>query len=244
VPPAFAALFSAPYLLGEGLVYSVGLEGGWPAVDDLLRAPPTEEELFNPAVRGTGRGQPVTVAASAPEGAEVLVDDTLGPIVLYLMLASRGVPVDAFRAVEGWAGDHLVLYRADGKVCAEASIATDGPAATDLLYRSLLQWAAKSPPGTVHVSREADELGLRACDPGPSAPSGGEVKRELLLVPALRAPLHLFARELGQLDEEQANCVVDAMLRSLPLDDLGGLDLVTPSPELEQAARSAAEECA
>ena len=53
VPPALIALATAPYALGQGFVTVLDEESA--AIDDALEDPPSEQELLDPAVRGTDR---------------------------------------------------------------------------------------------------------------------------------------------------------------------------------------------
>ncbi|MCP6536207.1 hypothetical protein NL488_27215, partial [Klebsiella pneumoniae] len=92
--------------------------------------PPSEEELLDPSSRGTVRADVQEVEVAAPEGAEDVEEDVVGPLAWYLMLASRGEPIDALRAVDGWGGDAMVSYRSGDATCVRAVVVGDDAATT------------------------------------------------------------------------------------------------------------------
>ena len=84
-------------------------EGGWAAVDDLWRTPPlTTEQMLHP--RKLGRDPPTEIAAPVIEGATLRWDDTVGEILLRVLLAQHMDEAKAVVAAIGWDGDRLALY--------------------------------------------------------------------------------------------------------------------------------------
>lgn len=239
VPAALVTMFSAPYVLGEAFLGFVTDASDNDAYDDVLRDPPSEEELLDPASRGTDRVVPRAVVVDAPEGAEVVEEDSLGPLGLFLVLAARGAPADALFTVDGWAGDAYVGYRQDDRVCADLAVVGDDDAATDAIETALAAWAAQDPSGTATVERVDDEVRVRACDPGPDAPEVGSLGEEVLGVPYLRSDVEAMLRQQGA-PPELARCRADAAVAAVPAAELAADSL---SPEVQQQLGAAMAAC-
>ncbi|HEX7132365.1 MAG TPA: hypothetical protein VF228_07300, partial [Iamia sp.] len=142
VPPVLSILFGAPYALGEGfLTYRERVDGGQPW-DAVLRDPPSQEEMLDPSAWETERAEVTEVEIAAPDGAEVLDEDTFDPLTWFVLLASRADPVEALQVVDGWGGDAYVAYRHDDEVCAAMAVTGDDAAATESLHAALVAWAA------------------------------------------------------------------------------------------------------
>lgn len=236
VPPALVAFFAAPYALGEPLVDQLTRLEGPGAIDDLLEDPPTEEELLDPSSRGTVRADVQEVEVSAPEGAEEVEEDVVGPLAWYLMLASRGEAVDALRAVDGWGGDAMVSYRDGDATCVRAVLVGDDAGATDALRAALTGWAEAGPEGSASVETSGDRVHFEACDPGSDASSTGDVSTDLLALPVVRSELSTQFQESG-LPADSAQCAAGRVVGLLPLSVLTGPDPLTPQQtEQVQAA--------
>jgi hypothetical protein len=229
VPPVLSIIFGAPYALGEGfLTYRERVDGGQPW-DAVLEDPPTGEELLDPAAWETDRAEVVEVEIEAPEGAEVLDEDTFDPLTWYVLLASRGDPAAALHAVDGWAGDAYVSYREDDAVCAAMAVTGDDAAATDTLHRALVDWAAGDPTGAATVELVDGTVEVRACDPGADAAATGTVSEDLLVVPYVRADLESSLVESGA-SEDQARCSSRSILDALTFEQLTA-DTLDPAVE-------------
>ncbi len=226
VSPVLMALFTAPYILGRGFVDHLESGEGESAIDDALRDPPSEQELLNPTVRSTEAAEEVAVEVEAPDGAEVLDEDTFGPLSWYLLLAARGEPVDALLALDDWGGDAFVSYRQDGKVCATAAVAGDDAAATDRMHELLTAWAAAGPEAGAEVGRVGDVVELRSCDPGgdvdATEPAG---LVGVFYLPLIRTQMRLQLLASG-VPAGATSCAVDEVIGQITSDqlaDVGGL---------------------
>ncbi|HEV7721546.1 MAG TPA: hypothetical protein VGO60_09685, partial [Iamia sp.] len=239
VPPVLSAIFAAPYTLGPGfLTYREQVDGGQPW-DAVLQDPPSQEELLDPSAWETDRSAVADVEVAAPDGAEVLDEDTFDPLTWYLLLASRGDPAAALRVVDGWGGDAYVAYRQDDRVCAAMAVAGDDTAALDGLETALSAWAEGDPTGTTTVERAGATVEVRVCDPGAAAAATGTVTEELLSVPYLRAELEGAVVESGA-TEDQARCTSRALFEVLTLEQLTATTL---GPALQQQVTEAVMAC-
>ena len=240
IPPTLVAFFAAPYVLGSGFLAYIDAVGG-DDVDTLLEDPPSEQELFDPAVRGTPNAEESEVTIEAPDGADELDDGTFGSLVWFLLLAARADPVAAMRVADGWGGDHFVVYRQDDQVCANLAVVGDDELSTAVFASALTGWVAESPAGTARVEQVGDQVRLHACDPGADAEPVGELTDEVMAVPVIRTVLSATFQE-GGMTAEQARCVVDRVLPDLPLDRLDDPDAIDPA-EARQLVADAAVAC-
>ncbi|HMJ78628.1 MAG TPA: hypothetical protein VK507_21780, partial [Iamia sp.] len=214
VPPALVALSSAPYTLGEGFL--APLEDDNAAIDDVLEDPPSEQELVDPQVRGSDRAEPVEVTApEAPDGAEVVDEDTFGAVTWFLLLATRGEPADALAVVDGWGGDAFVSYREDDRVCVEVVVAGDDDDATATFRDALDAWAAQDPSGAATIEEVDDGVRLRSCDPGEDAEPVGEVPPDVIAFPLIRAQIEDTIQGETTASPEEARCASDRILDEL-----------------------------
>jgi hypothetical protein len=240
VPPVLSIIFGAPYTLGDGfLLYRERVDGGEPW-DAVLEDPPSQEELLDPTAWETPRAEVQEVAIEAPEGAEVIEEDTFDPLFWYLLLASRGDPAGALQAVDGWGGDAYVSSREDDVVCASMALVGDDATATDVLHRALVDWASGDPSGSTSVELAEGTIEVRACDPGAGAAATGEVTEDLLAVPYLRADIESSLATTGA-DEEQARCASVAIFDALTFDQLTATTL---DPSVQQIVAEAVQGCA
>lgn len=107
---------------GGRFLYGRYRDGGWPAVLRSVRnPPPTSEQLMHPAK--VDLDFPVHVSlpnwpgdeydADEPIGkADKIYEDVIGELTMHRLLVERGVePTDALRAVVGWDGDLVQIYK-------------------------------------------------------------------------------------------------------------------------------------
>ncbi len=223
VSPALTAYFAAPYIFGPELLSYLERSGGVERIDEALADPPTGEVLFDPLLYGTDAADdpdpPVEV--EAPEGAEVLEEDTVGSLTWYLMLAARLDPKAALAATDGIGGDALVLYRADDRVCARAAASGDTPEDLDQLANALKLWAAMAPEGTATVTTADGRVELESCDPGADAPAIGSLELTVLGLPVSRTQVYNQLREVGA-DDDQARCAARRIIDELSLEEITG----------------------
>jgi hypothetical protein len=155
VPPVIRAFFESPYVLGEGLMGALLLDGGPDRIDQAFEEPPTsEEQLLDPFTYLDG-DEPIDVPKPALEAGETEVDaDDLGAITWYLLLAERLDPSTALLAVAGWGGDAYVIYRSQDRFCVRAAFQGDDLEETSQMERALTAWVATMPKPSAALTRD------------------------------------------------------------------------------------------
>ncbi len=132
-PPASAALIQAfrsaphviqreytfPYQDGTVFVSTLYQRGGWPAVNEAFaRVPQSTEQVLHPdKYLATEPPLEVTLPDLLPtlgEGWELLVEDTLGEMVIRAYLQTGFYATNPIRAAAGWGGDRVSLYTGPG----------------------------------------------------------------------------------------------------------------------------------
>lgn len=238
VPPVLTALFASPYIFGPELVAYLERDGD-EAIDAALGDLPSEAVLFNPLVTGTDAAEVELIEVAAPDGAEVLDDGEFGATAWYLVLAARLDPATALDATDGLVADGYVMYRDDDQVCVRARATGQTADDTEELVDALADWVDQSPDGTAGVNTVDGEVQLQSCDPGTEATVAGEVSVELFVLPVVRTQIYNQIVEAGASDE-QATCYVEAIVSTVPSEDLLGDEL---TPEAEQGIGAAQQEC-
>jgi hypothetical protein len=108
-----------PYLNGIQLALGAFTGGGYAGVDDLFRNPPDSTEQVLHADKLASREQPVAVsfpddlAARLGEGWKVSLQDTLGELLLEIILRDGGASKTK-DAAAGWGGDRVALLEGPG----------------------------------------------------------------------------------------------------------------------------------
>jgi hypothetical protein len=132
-PPASAALIQAfrsaphviqreytfPYQDGTVFVSTLYQRGGWPAVNEAFaRVPQSTEQVLHPdKYLAAEPPLEVTLPDLLPtlgEGWELLVEDTLGEMVIRAYLQTGFYATNPIRAAAGWGGDRVSLYTGPG----------------------------------------------------------------------------------------------------------------------------------
>jgi hypothetical protein len=221
VPPLIRAFFESPYVLGEGLMETLLLDGGPSRINQAFVEPPTSEEhLLDPFTYLDG-DDPIEVSKPALEPGETEVDaGDLGAITWYLLLAERLDPRTALRAVDGWGGDSYVIYRSQGRFCVRAAFQGDDLAETAEMERALTAWVDTMPQTSAALTRDEPVLTLRSCDPGPDVSSPTkDIAERALLIPLVRTSL-AAGIEGGGLERPVARCAASAIIDQLPAESL------------------------
>lgn len=240
IAPALDAFQAAPYVLGEGMVNTLADFGGQETIDASFEHPPVSDEaLIDPShYRGNGSVlavQPPTVVA----GETVLDQGTLGPLMLYLVLANSTDTATAIKGAYGWGGDAYAMVRNGDQTCMR--ITYQGDTADDLreMQAALTVWSTAAPGVRREVAQIGPQLQIVACDPGPDVtiPLAGNPSDSLLVpraVMELSVQLHAEGMAYGR-----ARCVGVEFVSQYALADLVAL-LRAPAwtPE-QQAARDA-----
>jgi hypothetical protein len=248
VPPIIRAFFESPYVLGEGLMAALLLDGGQDRIDQAFEDPPSSEEQLLDPFAFLGGDEPIDVPTPALEGGDTKVDaGDLGAITWYLLLAERLGPRTALQAVDGWGGDAYIIYRSQDRFCVRAAFQGDDPQETAQMERALTAWVATMPQASAASSRDGEVLTLRSCDPGPVISSGTkDIAEKALLIPLVRTYLAIGIEQQG-LDRPVAICAAAAIIDRLPTESLLKLKTLMASEgfsaQIRELAPAALESC-
>ncbi len=142
--PRFIALgLVAPYADGMSFVNGMRRRGGWRAVDAAWSRPPTSTEQLLHIEKYLANEAALTVAPATATalgaGWKRSWDDVFGEQEMRLAFSVWMDPKAAVRAAEGWAGDRVALFEADGGRSAVAwSMAFDDEANAKEAYAALV----------------------------------------------------------------------------------------------------------
>ena len=234
VPPFLTELLGFPYALGPPWIEAVIAERGDDAVDELFEEPPASEEHI--AVPSSFLEDDAVVEVDAPELAadeEPFGEaDDFGMVSLLLVLGERLPWAETWPAVEGWAGDASVTFRARERDCIRVHVAMDGPRQATRLGDALDAWI----DGREHARVDVDDdlVRFESCDPGtdvaPGASTGEPRAFEVLSLRAALAPV--LSSGVGA---EVGECVTDHLLLVDP-GPARTLELATTSDPTSPAA--------
>lgn len=249
VPDVFVELMSFPYIFGPDFLDDVVAARGGDARNELLQSPPTtEEHIVVPATYLDGERARDVPTPELGDGEEAL-DDTegdFGMLSLLVVLAERVPWVEAWDAVQGWAGDATIAFRRDDDTCVRTDVAFDDEAGAGRFAAAFGRWAEGLP---ANVLRRQTSVRFESCDPGTEAraPVDDEVSGITGLV--LRRSLRQEFESVGA-PAPAAECIADGILRRLTAERVARLDQqLTGEPDaaavrdVESAARDAAAQC-
>ncbi|MGB5351747.1 MAG: hypothetical protein WBN10_19210 [Polyangiales bacterium] len=122
-PAILRVTLVAPYLRGLQFAAAVEGRGGWPAVNNAHRRPPTtSEQVLHPEkyfAREPGEAVRVPEnGAVVAAGFDRIEEDTLGELELSVYLGQGRPSGTNEQAAAGWAGDRLVVYRRNKQTAA------------------------------------------------------------------------------------------------------------------------------
>ncbi len=168
LPPSIINSVLLPYQLGAQAIETLG---GPAATWDLYDNIPTSSEqmLFTDRI---GTDLPVEIAQPPADG-EVQVSGTIGAEgILLVAIGDTLTPsqidiVTAIGAIEGWAGDSMVLWGDDVTSCMRLDVAADTPEDLTEIETLFTGWAAKeSVPGAERTAElVGDIVRVTACAP-------------------------------------------------------------------------------
>jgi hypothetical protein len=232
--------------LGEPLVQVATVDAApgegprWGPVNDLLALPPrTELELLQPWAAIDGFERVGVAAPEVLEGHELISSGEFGAATLYLVAALRADARAALAAVLDWAGDSAILTRdPGGRVCVAVAVAGVDGDASDRIEEVLRDWVSAGPSAAdASVEREARNVTLRSCDPGPGADPGIAIDPATAVsVPVSRTDLIAELRADGR-RRENAVCVADLVLAGIPVLALTDADRPPEAETLYQILR-------
>ena len=122
-----------PYERGQQFVQALYDRGGWRAVDEAFRDPPTSTSHILHPEKYLAGDEPETVtlpdlAAAMGQGWRRLDTNTLGELDLRIAVAEYTDEATARRAAEGWDGDRYDLLARDGETLLVLSVVWESPA--------------------------------------------------------------------------------------------------------------------
>lgn len=211
VAPILTELFSLPYVFGPPFLEALRAEGER-RVDQAFREPPTtEEHLLEPASYLDG-DEPLEVRTPRLGPGERRADEPsdFGMLSMLLVLGERVPFGQAWAAVDGWAGDASISFRAEGRDCIRIRTRLDTTHDAEQLLATSRAWLGDATTG--EVRRTGDAVVLTSCDPGSdAAPRDPDRPRTFDLV-QLRAELVASLGANG-VPGPVAACAADRLLR-------------------------------
>jgi hypothetical protein len=167
VPGIIKRSVIAPYVDGVRFVHWGRRRGGWPAVDDIWKNPPTTtEQLLHPDKYLTHEAGEDVALPVAPKGgpSKVIYRDIQGEESLRLLFEEWMPRRTADEAAAGWGGDRVVVLRDGGHVAMAWHVRYDDEAgakrALVAFARGVLRTSERDPRAPF-VSREAAQKKLR-----------------------------------------------------------------------------------
>lgn len=165
-PRALQERLLFPYSAGLQFAMKVGQQGGFAAIDALYRRPPlSSEQILHPhKLIGSLVDHPIVLAL--PDVSGLLgrpyrqgYADTLGELMIRVLLEDLGPDVVPKHAAAGWGGDRHVLYTATGQPDVLVWLSTWDTKVDAVQFEralSALVAAKRGPPG--HVTRKGQDV--------------------------------------------------------------------------------------
>jgi hypothetical protein len=173
VPWALVDRANAPYILGA-LFLQANMKGDENrAVDRILRAPPTEEELVTPTLYGSPWPADLWITPKWPTFGAVVLDD-VQRVTMFDMLTMLDAWLPwrvAREALDQWGGGASVTFAKggeDGPTCLATTVTLDSADGAAAFAHAITQWAAASgSDATPHVDWRS--VSFDACERGAGA---------------------------------------------------------------------------
>jgi hypothetical protein len=235
---AIAALFAAPYILGDAFVALLDAVANAKIDEAFVNPPTTEEHILDPFNYLDGdRARPV----DAPDvgGLEVVDGGDFGAVAVLVVLAERLEVRRALTAATGWGGDAYAVFRRDGRTCARINVTGDTPSDTEELAAAFGAWVAAAPRGTAATSRNGDLVQFESCDPGSGATAGSGSSLDALGLANARSQIAIQALDDG-LEPAAARCFAGALVTELSPDEINA---ERPSTRSLRTATQIARRC-
>ena len=235
---AIAALFAAPYMLGDAFVAVLDAVAHAKIDEAFVKPPTTEEHILDPFDYLDGdRARPVD--APDVDGLEVVEDGDFGAVTLLVVLAERVELRQALTAVTGWGGDAYAVFRRGGRTCARINVTGDKPSDTEELDVAFRAWVAAAPRNTAKTSRNGDLVQVESCDPGSGTTAGSGSSFDALVLANARSQIAIQALDDG-FEPAAARCFAGALVTELPPAEI---DADRPSSRSLRTARAIALRC-
>ncbi len=112
IPFVIQEMMMFPYEYGLQFVQALYMDGGWTSVNAAYTNPPTTTEQVMHVEKYASHEPPVTVTFdSEVENMTLIVNDTVGEFMIYLMLDNYLSADRAWNGADGWGGDRFYYYR-------------------------------------------------------------------------------------------------------------------------------------
>jgi len=245
VPATLDVLFGVPYVFGPSWVITARAAGAQDEVDAAIGGDvPSTVAILDLELDGA---PPATLdELEAPEGAELLDNDTLGALSWLVVLGEYNEPDGTFDAASSWLGDQVVTYLDDReRVCFDAEVLVDPAADGALTFAdAAATWSAALPAESgAEVEVERNRVMLHACDPGPDVAvslTGGS--QAAVDHAGLYSTIVAMMLQGGGVEVEWAECYAGGLLERFGAEELNS-DEFASSPEFEDAAEEIATSC-
>lgn len=215
---AIAALFAAPYILGDAFVALLDTVATAKIDEAFVKPPTTEEHILDPFNYLDG-DHARRVDAPDVGGLEVLEGGDFGAVAVLVVLAERVELRQALTAATGWGGDAYAVFRRDGRTCARINVTGDTPSDTEELHAAFGAWVAAAPRSTATTTRNRDLIEFESCDPGSGATAGSGSSFDALALANARSQIAIQAIDDG-LEPAEARCFAGALVTELHPDEI------------------------
>ena len=168
VPPILVTFLQAPYSLGASLLTEIVNHGGVASIGlAYAKLPTTSEQGFEPKKYSSGEG--AAPVAAPPADAKAELDGTLGTLTLDAMVSDQfdqltelatGPVLDP--GIDGWSGDHFVLWDQGGAPCVRADIKMDNATERAGLETALKAWSDRV-GGAQIAAQGVDTMRITRC---------------------------------------------------------------------------------
>jgi hypothetical protein len=111
IPYVLEETMKFPYEWGLSFISQIYLEDGWDGVNALYTNPPASTEQIMHPDNYHRKELPIDVSyPAAVPGMDLMIEDTLGEFMVYLMLGNYLDTYTAMDAARGWGGDRYYYY--------------------------------------------------------------------------------------------------------------------------------------
>jgi hypothetical protein len=223
VPPVFVELLGFPYAFGPDFLQAVIDKEGALGRNRLFTDPPTTEEhiILPETYLSRQRPLPVPTPSVGPgDHAFKGSEDDVGMLSLLVMLSERLDFGSAWPAVQGWAGDSIVVFDRGGATCVKADVVFDQAAQAERFDRAFGQWAQGRPAS---ATSNGTSVSFESCDPGAAA-SNGRAAGHVSGIRGLALRRALIAEVSQSIPPKAAICTVDGLLEKVGADRVAALD--------------------
>jgi hypothetical protein len=139
----------------------------------------------------------------------------VGMVMWYLLVASHTDQKQALEAADGWGGDALRVYERDDVLCTAMVFRGDTPNDADEMHVALNRVVTALAGHSPQLTREASDVTITLCDPGPSAKAPQIDASAIFAAPTVRSLLLGIALEEPKVTPRQADCATAKTIEGL-----------------------------